>query len=43
MVFLQSSVLSLIPGANSTMLVPAGDHYTMIDFATAYFREAQSM
>ncbi|KAF4797358.1 unconventional myosin-XV-like protein [Turdus rufiventris] len=39
----ESSVLSLIPGANSTMLVPAGDHYTMIDFATAYFREAQSM
>ncbi|XP_042635785.1 myosin XVB [Catharus ustulatus] len=38
----ESSVLSLVPGANSTMLVPAGDHYTMIDFATAYFREAQS-
>lgn len=25
------------------MLVPAGDHYTMMDFAIAYFREAQSM
>ncbi|KAI1232354.1 Unconventional myosin-XV, partial [Lamprotornis superbus] len=39
----ESSVLSLTPGATSTMLVPAGDHYTMIDFATIYFREAQSM
>ncbi|XP_038013497.1 myosin XVB [Motacilla alba alba] len=39
----ESSVLSLTPEATSTMLVPAGDHYTMIDFATAYFREAQSM
>uniref|UniRef100_A0A663LRT3 Myosin XVB n=1 Tax=Athene cunicularia TaxID=194338 RepID=A0A663LRT3_ATHCN len=28
---------------NSIMLVPAGDHYTMMDFATAYFREAQSI
>uniref|UniRef100_A0A8D0KWC8 Myosin XVB n=1 Tax=Strix occidentalis caurina TaxID=311401 RepID=A0A8D0KWC8_STROC len=27
---------------NSIMLVPAGDHYTMMDFATAYFREAQT-
>uniref|UniRef100_A0A8C3NQX7 Uncharacterized protein n=1 Tax=Geospiza parvula TaxID=87175 RepID=A0A8C3NQX7_GEOPR len=33
-------VLSLTPEATSTMLVPAGDHYTMIDFATAYFRKA---
>ncbi|KAL2297686.1 hypothetical protein Nmel_016240 [Mimus melanotis] len=41
-VFLQSSVLSLTPEATSTMLVPAGDHYTMVDFATTYFREAQS-
>ncbi|XP_058673510.1 myosin XVB [Ammospiza caudacuta] len=39
----ESSVLSLTPEATSTMLVPAGDHYTMIDFATAYFREAQSL
>uniref|UniRef100_A0A8U7MWM7 Uncharacterized protein n=1 Tax=Corvus moneduloides TaxID=1196302 RepID=A0A8U7MWM7_CORMO len=39
----ESSVLSLTPEANSTMLVPAGDHYTMTDFATTYFREAQSM
>ncbi|XP_041265307.1 myosin XVB [Onychostruthus taczanowskii] len=39
----ESSVLSLTPEATSTMLVPAGDHYTMIDFATTYFREAQSM
>ncbi|XP_064584955.1 myosin XVB [Zonotrichia leucophrys gambelii] len=39
----ESSVLSLTPEATSTMLVPAGDHYTMIDFATAYFREAQSV
>lgn len=43
MVFLQSSLLSLTPEATSTMLVPAGDHYTMIDFATIYFQEAQSM
>ncbi|XP_072793205.1 myosin XVB [Taeniopygia guttata] len=39
----ESSVLSLTPEATSTMLVPAGDHYTMIDFATIYFQEAQSM
>nr|XP_041575872.1 myosin XVB [Taeniopygia guttata] len=39
----ESSVLSLTPEATSTMLVPAGDHYTMIDFATSYFQEAQSM
>ncbi|KGL86087.1 Unconventional myosin-XV, partial [Charadrius vociferus] len=39
----QSSVPSLTSEPNSTMLVPAGDHYTMMDFATAYFREAQSM
>ncbi|XP_009878223.1 PREDICTED: unconventional myosin-XVB-like [Charadrius vociferus] len=38
-----SSVPSLTSEPNSTMLVPAGDHYTMMDFATAYFREAQSM
>ncbi|KFQ92677.1 Unconventional myosin-XV, partial [Nipponia nippon] len=39
----QSSVPSLTSDPDSTMLVPAGDHYTMMDFATAYFREAQSM
>ncbi|XP_032858325.2 myosin XVB [Tyto alba] len=39
----ESSVPSLTSEPNSTMLVPAGDRYTMIDFATAYFREAQSM
>ncbi|XP_063265365.1 myosin XVB isoform X2 [Prinia subflava] len=39
----ESSVLSLTPEATSTLLVPTGDHYTMTDFATAYFREAQSM
>ncbi|XP_068065589.1 myosin XVB isoform X1 [Anomalospiza imberbis] len=39
----ESSVLSLTPEATGTMLVPAGDHYTMTDFATSYFREAQSM
>ncbi|XP_014744616.1 PREDICTED: unconventional myosin-XVB-like, partial [Sturnus vulgaris] len=39
----EGSVLSLTAGASSTMVVPAGDHYTMIDFATAYFREAQPM
>ncbi|TRZ19692.1 hypothetical protein HGM15179_007425 [Zosterops borbonicus] len=39
----QSSLLSLTPEDTSTMLVPVGDHYTMIDFATTYFREAQSM
>ncbi|KFQ04205.1 Unconventional myosin-XV, partial [Leptosomus discolor] len=39
----QSSAPSLTSESNSIMLVPAGDHYTMIDFATAYFREAQSM
>ncbi|XP_017598698.1 PREDICTED: myosin XVB isoform X1 [Corvus brachyrhynchos] len=39
----ESSVLSLTPESNSTMLVPAGDRYTMTDFATTYFREAQSM
>ncbi|KFO84812.1 Unconventional myosin-XV, partial [Buceros rhinoceros silvestris] len=39
----QSSVPSLTSESNSTMLVPAGDHYTMMEFATAYFRAAQSM
>ncbi|KFQ84454.1 Unconventional myosin-XV, partial [Phoenicopterus ruber ruber] len=39
----QSSVPSLTSEPNSIMLVPAGDHYTMTDFATAYFREAQFM
>ncbi|KFQ17292.1 Unconventional myosin-XV, partial [Merops nubicus] len=39
----QGSVLSLTSEPNSTMLVPAGNRYTMMDFATAYFREAQSM
>ncbi|XP_009705855.1 PREDICTED: unconventional myosin-XV, partial [Cariama cristata] len=39
----ESSVPSLTSEPNSIMLVPAGDHYTMLDFATAYFREAQSM
>nr|XP_009503895.1 PREDICTED: unconventional myosin-XV [Phalacrocorax carbo] len=38
----ESSVPSLTSEPNSNMLVPAGDHYTMMDFATAYFREAQS-
>ncbi|XP_030361648.1 myosin XVB isoform X2 [Strigops habroptila] len=39
----ESSAPSLTSEPDSIMLVPAGDHYTMIDFATAYFREAQSM
>ncbi|XP_074900633.1 myosin XVB isoform X1 [Buteo buteo] len=39
----ESSVPSLASERNSIMLVPAGDHYTMMDFATAYFREAQPM
>ncbi|XP_074777967.1 myosin XVB [Athene noctua] len=39
----ESSVPSLTSEPNSIMLVSAGDHYTMMDFATAYFREAQSM
>ncbi|CAM9695389.1 unnamed protein product [Bubo scandiacus] len=39
----ESSVPSLTSEPDSIMLVPAGDHYTMMDFATAYFREAQSM
>ncbi|XP_050764616.1 myosin XVB [Gymnogyps californianus] len=38
----ESSVPSLASEPNSITLVPAGDHYTMMDFATAYFREAQS-
>ncbi|XP_037267973.1 myosin XVB isoform X2 [Falco rusticolus] len=37
-----SSVPSLTSEPNSIMLVPAGDHYTMMDFAIAYFRDAQS-
>ncbi|KFP90289.1 Unconventional myosin-XV, partial [Apaloderma vittatum] len=39
----QSSVDSLTSEPNSIMSVPVGDHYTMEDFARAYFREAQSM
>ncbi|KFQ50843.1 Unconventional myosin-XV, partial [Pelecanus crispus] len=39
----QSSLPSLTSEPNSILLVPAGDHYTMMDFATAYFREAQTM
>ncbi|KFW09177.1 Unconventional myosin-XV, partial [Eurypyga helias] len=39
----QSSVPSLMSEPDSILLVPAGDHYTMMDFATAYFREGQSM
>ncbi|KFO13355.1 Unconventional myosin-XV, partial [Balearica regulorum gibbericeps] len=39
----QSSVPSLISEPDSILSVPAGDHYTMMDFATAYFREAQSV
>ncbi|KAM6245291.1 myosin XVB [Porphyrio hochstetteri] len=39
----ESSVPSLTSEPDSTMLVPAGDHYTMMDFAMAYFREAQSV
>ncbi|XP_063208561.1 myosin XVB [Chroicocephalus ridibundus] len=39
----ETSVPSLASEFNNVMLVPAGDHYTMVDFATAYFREAQSM
>ncbi|KAJ7427469.1 myosin XVB isoform X3 [Willisornis vidua] len=38
----ESSVPSLTSEPDSTMLIPVGDHYTMTDFATAYFREAQS-
>ncbi|KFO78481.1 Unconventional myosin-XV, partial [Cuculus canorus] len=37
----QSSAPSLTSEPDSIMLVPAGDHYTMMDFATAYFRGAQ--
>ncbi|KAM6403474.1 myosin XVB [Rhynochetos jubatus] len=39
----ESSVPSLTSEPDSILLVPAGDHYTMMDFATAYFREGQSM
>ncbi|KFP83628.1 Unconventional myosin-XV, partial [Acanthisitta chloris] len=39
----QSSAPSLTSEPNSTMSVPAGDNYTMTDFATAYFRAARSM
>ncbi|KFV65439.1 Unconventional myosin-XV, partial [Dryobates pubescens] len=38
----QSPTPSLTSEPNSIMLVPAGDNYTMVDFATAYFRDAQS-
>ncbi|XP_068770245.1 myosin XVB [Struthio camelus] len=39
----KSSLPSLTSEPNSIMLAPVGDHYTMMDFATAHFREAQSM
>ncbi|NXT55221.1 MYO15 protein, partial [Pluvianellus socialis] len=39
----ESPVPSLTSEPNSSMFVPAGDHYTMMDFAIAHFREAQSM
>ncbi|XP_064007807.1 myosin XVB [Pogoniulus pusillus] len=39
----ESSAPSLTSEPNSTILVPVGDNYTMADFATAHFREAQSM
>ncbi|XP_054027080.1 myosin XVB [Dryobates pubescens] len=38
----ESPTPSLTSEPNSIMLVPAGDNYTMVDFATAYFRDAQS-
>ncbi|XP_071620656.1 myosin XVB isoform X1 [Heliangelus exortis] len=38
----ESSVSSLASEPNNLMLVPGSGHYTMVDFATAYFREAQS-
>ncbi|XP_065549738.1 myosin XVB isoform X2 [Lathamus discolor] len=39
----ESSAPSLASEPDSIMLVAAGDRYTMLDFATTYFREAQSM
>nr|XP_047920128.1 myosin XVB [Anser cygnoides]XP_047920129.1 myosin XVB [Anser cygnoides] len=39
----EGSVPSVVSENSSIMSVPAGDHYTMVDFAAAYFREAQSM
>ncbi|KAM4674844.1 myosin XVB [Amazona ochrocephala] len=39
----ESSAPSLTSEPDSIMLVAGGDHYTMLDFATTYFREAQSM
>ncbi|XP_061222898.1 myosin XVB isoform X2 [Neopsephotus bourkii] len=39
----ESSAPSLTLEPDSIMLVAAGDRYTMLDFATTYFREAQSM
>ncbi|XP_057279914.1 myosin XVB [Pezoporus wallicus] len=39
----RSSAPSLTSEPDSIMLVAAGDRYTMLDFATTYFREAQSM
>ncbi|XP_009989819.1 PREDICTED: unconventional myosin-XV-like [Tauraco erythrolophus] len=39
----KSSVPSLTSEPDSIVSIPAGNHYTMIDFAMAYFREAQSM
>jgi len=40
---LQASATSLTSEPYSIMSVPAGDHYTMMDFASNYFREAQFM
>ncbi|OPJ88596.1 hypothetical protein AV530_003107 [Patagioenas fasciata monilis] len=39
----ESSAPSQTSEPSSTMLVPAGDHYTMMDFAAAYFREVRSL
>ncbi|KFZ68022.1 Unconventional myosin-XV, partial [Podiceps cristatus] len=39
----QNSVTSLASEPSSILSVPAGDQYTMMDFAAAYFRDARSM
>ena len=39
----EASATSLTSEPYSIMSVPAGDHYTMMDFASNYFREAQFM
>ncbi|XP_065504168.1 myosin XVB [Caloenas nicobarica] len=39
----EGSVPSLTSEPTSTTVVSAGDNYTMMDFAAAYFREAQSL